>query len=129
MNMTLKKVGYLLSALLAITLVITWTMNIQVSSRSVKYNTNPDLSSKFVASENFIGNKIPINTLEELTNLGDVIIRGTVISDNKEVIVSLSDGTTANLEQKFNSKYPDKTFGYNVSVKSYPPIKRFSPMR
>lgn len=50
-----------------------------------------------------------------MTNLGDVIIRGTVVSDDKEVIVSLSDGTTANLEQKFNSKYPDKTFGYNTT--------------
>ncbi|MWC31050.1 hypothetical protein [Paenibacillus sp. MMS18-CY102] len=70
----------------------------------VKYNTNPDVSSKVIGSELFKGYRLPIKSLSQLTEKADLIVIGTVVDEGKIVKVSMSDGqSTDPLQAKLES--------------------------
>ncbi|WP_127530873.1 hypothetical protein [Paenibacillus kobensis] len=78
---------------------------------AVKYNTNPDGSSKIIGSELVKGFRFPVQSLGGLTDKADLIVIGTVIDEGKNVKVSLSDGSsTDSLQTKLKSKGGEFTF-------------------
>ncbi|MBE7056372.1 MAG: hypothetical protein E7388_02890 [Ruminococcaceae bacterium] len=83
-------------------------------SKSV-YNTNPDLSSKIVGSNNYAFDRLPANTVDDLVDGSDLIIIGEVIDDGIEGTFNIfGDEKKA---QAFKEKYGENPYWPTTTVR------------
>lgn len=90
-----------------------------VSINDGKYNSLPDVSSKIVGSESDMAYRLPITSLEQLTQSADLIITGKVETDGvtKQVKMNVEeDASSKAFAEKYEKKYPEKKFITSYSV-------------
>lgn len=114
-NSKLKIIGITLMSTLIIAL---GAFKISNKIGTVQYNTNPDISSKVVGSETFVGYRMRLTSMEELLRFADLVIIGEILTDGetKEKPISASPEQDAKFTELFSKVPTYKVAQTNVKV-------------
>lgn len=105
--MTMSKSKIATITLISALILAVGVIQITNKSKTVQYNTNPNISSKVVGSEKVNGFRIPSSSMDELLDYAELVVVGEVLTEGntKKIPLNASSEQNAKFMAQF-SKLP-----------------------